>query len=581
MQDTNGNFYGTTQNGGAYSSGTIFRMIPSGRVTTIFSFDDSDTGGSLPEAGLVQSLDGNLYGTTQNGGVNGFGTIFKTTTNGNLTTVYSFDGGDGAFPDAPMIVATDGNMYGTTSSGGADGAGEVFQLSPGGALLQVGSFNYTNGFNPNKLLQGADGTFYGTTYGGGSNGDGVIFNLTTNGPVSPLYSFAFFNGGFLPLGGLAQDADGTFYGTTFEGGAFGFGTVFSLSRSGAVTTVYSFTGGNDGSHPSADLIQASDGNFYGTTSQAGAYNAGTVFRLGPGGNLVTLATFDGYNGSNPLAPLVQGVDGNLYGTTQNGGASGNGAIFSVNINSPSVQITGQPAGQSAFFGADAVFSVAVAGNPPLAFQWWKNQEKLTDGGNISGATSRVLTVSNVSPAESAIYSVTVSTASGSAATSDGAFLGVILSPPQLASPLASQTATVGGSAEFHVDAVGNLPLFYQWQSNHINLIDGASVSGATTSALTLSGLTQRSDSTISVIVSNAIGTISADASLIVYPASASGTVISSLYWFTGGADGATPNGLVIRQQWRSLWNHAGGRRLQRRNHLQHRDQQRVSDALFI
>lgn len=545
MQDTNGNFYGTTQSGGAYSSGTVFRMTPQGVVTTIYPFDDSTTGGSLPEAGLVQGLDGDLYGTTQNGGANGVGTIFKTTTNGNLTTVYSFDGGDGAFPDAPMIVGTDGNMYGTTSSGGTDGAGEVFRLAPDGSLLQIGSFNYTNGFNPNKLLQAPDGTFYGTSYGGGSNGDGVIFDLTTNGALNPLRSFAFFSGGYLPLAGLAQDAVGTFFGTTFEGGASGFGTVFALSPSGAVTTVYSFTGGNDGSHPSADLIQSSDGNFYGTTSQGGAYNAGTVFRFGSGGKIVTLATFDGYNGSNPLASLVQGADGNLYGATQNGGASGNGVIFSVNINYPSVQITGQPVGQSAFFGAKAVFSVAVAGNPPLSFQWSKSGKELADGGNLSGAKSRVLTVSNVSPSDSAIYSVTVSNASGSAATSDGAFLDIILSPPQLASPLASQTATVGGSAEFHVDAVGNLPLSYQWQSNHITLIDGANVSGATTSTLTLSGLTQRSDSTISVTVSNAIGSISAEASLIVYPASVSGTIISSLYWFNGGAGGATPNGLVL------------------------------------
>ncbi len=461
-----------------------------------------------------------------------------------LTTVYSFDGGDGAFPNAPLIVGTDGDLYGTTSSGGIIGDGEIFRLTPEGALAQVGAFNYTNGFSPNKLLQGTDGSFYGTAYGGGTNGDGVIFNLSDDGELTASSSFIFSSGGYLPLAGLAQDAAGTFFGTTFEGGAFGAGTIFELSPSGTVTTIYSFTGGNDGGHPSADLVQGGDGNFYGTTSQGGAYNAGTVFRLGPDGSFVTLATFDGYNGANPQAPLVWGADGNLYGATQNGGATGNGVVFRVNINYPSLQITGQPAGESVFFGERAVFSVAVTGNAPVSYQWWKNQQKLSDGGNISGSTTRVLIVSNAAPSDSAIYSVTVSNGLGSA-TSEGAFLGVILSPPRLATPVADQIATVGGSAVFHADAVGNLPLLYQWQSNRVNLVDGPNISGATTSALTLSGLTQQSDATISVIVSNAAGTIKGDASLQVFPASLSGTLVSSLYWFGGGDDGGTPNGLVL------------------------------------
>jgi uncharacterized repeat protein (TIGR03803 family) len=545
MQETNGNFYGTTQNGGVNSSGTVFQMSPAGVVTTLYLFNDSGSGGFSPLAGLVQSADGNLYGTTETGGANGWGTIFKTTTNGNLTTVYSFDGGDGAFPDQPMILGADGNFYGTTSSGGPDSEGEVFRLTPNGALTQLASFNYVDGSNPNKLLQGADGTFYGTTFVGGSNGDGVIFNAATNGTLAALFSFSYTGGGFLPAAGLAQDAGGDFYGTTFEGGSFGYGTVFAMSPSAAVTTLYSFTGGNDGGHPSADLIQAGDGNFYGTTVDGGAYNDGTVFRLTPGGALVTLVSFDGYNGANPQAPLVQATDGNLFGTTQNGGAGGNGVIFLVNINSTSLQITGQPVGQSAFFGANAVFSVAVTGNPPLFYQWWKNETRLADGGNISGSMTRVLTVSNVGPSDAALYSVTVSNATGSAAASDGAFLDVLLSPPQITTPLASQTNSVGGTAEFNVAVVGDLPLSYQWQSNQVNLTNGTNVFGATTSSLTLSGLTQRSDATYSVIVSNAAGTVSAEATLVVYPVSTSGTVMASLYWFTGGADGGTPNGLIL------------------------------------
>ncbi len=210
-----------------------------------------------------------------------------------------------------------------------------------------------------------------------------------------------------------------------------------------------------------------------------------------------------------------------------------------------MQITGQPADQFAFLGANAVFSVAVAGNPPLFYQWLRDGTNLTDGGNIFGSLTRVLTVSNVSESDATVYSVTVSNGAGSSATSDGAFLEVNVSPPQITTPPVSQTASSGGSAEFSVAAVGDLPLFYQWQSNQINLTNGTGVVGATTSSLTLSGLTQRSDATYSVIVSNASGVVIAAATLTVFPISASGTIMRSLYSFAGGADGGVPNGLTL------------------------------------
>ncbi len=544
-RETNGSFYGTTQSGGTNDSGTIFQMTPDGIVTTVYWFNQSGGGAYLPAAALTQGADGDLYGSTEGGGANGWGTLFKTTTNGSLATVWTFDYGNGAEPDQPMILGADGNFYGTTPYGGPSQYGEVFRLTPNGAMTLPVSFNYVNGFNPNKLAQGADGGFYGTTFDGGSHGDGTIFKIAANGAFTTLFSCSYTNGGYLPAAGLAQVPEGDFYGTTYEGGDYGFGTVFMMTPSGAVTTVYSFTGGNDGGHPAADLIQAGDGNFYGTTMYGGAYDDGTVFRMAPGGAPVTLATFDGYNGANPETPLVQGADGNFYGTTQNGGANGNGVIFYVNINSPSVQITGQPAGQSAFLGANAVFSVAVAGNPPLFYQWWKDGTSLADGGNIFGSMTRVLTVSNVGVDDAAFYSVTVSNAAGSEACSEDALLEVLVSPPQITTPPASQTASVGGSAAFHVIAVGDLPLYYQWQSNRVNLTNGANVSGATTDSLTLSGLTQRSDATYSVIVSNAAGAVSASATLAVFPVSAPGTAAVSLYWFTGGADGGTPNGLAL------------------------------------
>jgi uncharacterized repeat protein (TIGR03803 family) len=542
--ETNGNFYGTTQSGGIDSSGTVFQMTPSGALTTLFLFDDAGIGGFVPVAALTQGPDGYLYGTTEEGGANDWGTIFKTTTNGALSTAVTFSGGDGGEPNSTMILGDDGNFYGTTLYGGTSLNGEVFRLTTNGVLAVLASFNYDNGFIPNEPLECANGNFYGTTFEGGTNGDGTIFKLNTNGTLASLFSFTYTNGGFLPAAGLRQTPDGNFYGTTYEGGAFGFGTVFVMSPLGAVTMLSSFSGGVAGAHPAAELLLAGDGNFYGTTVDGGAYDDGTVFRMAPGGAPVTLVSFDGYDGANPQAPLVLGADGNFYGTTQNGGADGNGVIFRVSLDSTSVQITGQPADQSVFIGANAVFSVAVAGNPPLFYQWRKDGNNLADGGNISGSTNRVLTVSDAGLSDAAIYSVIVSNASSSA-TSDDAFLEVSASPPQITSPPSSQTLSSGGTAVFNVAAVGDLPLTYQWQSNQVNLTDGGNVSGSLTSSLTLTGLSQRSDATYSVIVSNALGAVSAEAVLTVFAVSAPGTQVESLHWFTGGNDGGFPSGLSV------------------------------------
>jgi len=545
MQGTNGNFYGTTLTGGLDSSGTIFQVTPAGVLRTLYFFDNGGTNGFNPTSALVQGPDGYLYGTTENGGANGWGIIFKTTTNGNLETVTTFLNANGASPDQTMTLGADGNFYGTTSAGSTNGDGEIFQLMTNGSLNVLASFNSLNGLNPSKLTQGDDGDLYGTTFDGGINGVGSIFKVATNGALTSLFDFSVTNGGFLPSAGLTQIPNGTFYGTTYEGGAFGYGTVFTLSPAGVVTSVYSFTGGNDGGHPEGDLLQASDGNLYGTTVDGGAYNQGAVFRMAPGNAPVTLASFDGFNGANPETPLLQAADGSFYGTTKSGGVDDSGVIFEVSVNSPTVQISGQPAAQNAFGGATAVFSVAVVGNGPLFYQWSKNGTNLSDGGNIEGSSTRILTLSDVTPADSAQYSVTVSNTTGSTATSVSTPLNVVVSSPQIITPPAGQKLSAGGIAVFKVEAVGDLPLTYQWQSNQVNLTDGGDVSGATTSSLTLTGLSQRSDATYMVIVSNAVGIARADASLLVLPVSAVGTSVSSLYYFTGGADGGAPNGLVL------------------------------------
>lgn len=544
MQETNGNFYGTTQSGGATAGGTIFQMTPSGSLTTLSTFSTSGGGGYNPTAALVQGPDGNLYGTAEYGAGSGGGTLYRITTNGVRTRLEVFMGTNGFAPYRTLTVATDGAIYGTTVAGGGLGAGAVFRITTGGAFTLLAAFNGANGFNPNELTQAASGVFYGTTFDGGASGDGTLFYVTTNGMLGTVATFSYTSGGYLPYAGLVPTPQGNFIGAGYEGGASNNGALFQVTPTGTVTTLYSFTGGNDGGHPGATLVAGSDGNYYGTTVFGGAYGDGTLFRLSPGGALITLAQLDGYDGANPQAPLIFGSDGNLYGSTQDGGASNAGVLFRVNINSPGLQISGQPANQIVFSGQNAVFSVAVAGNGPLGYQWRENGTNLTDGPNISGSTNRVLTLINATPANSGVYSVLV-TNPGNSVLSQGATLSVDVSPPQITTQPASQILSVGATAIFTVTAIGDVPLSYQWQENGTNLSDGGQITGSSTSSLSIAGLFETNSGTYSVIVTNAIAsTLSANATLTVNAVSSSGTAVSAAHAFTGGADGGVPNALV-------------------------------------
>jgi len=353
VQGTDGNFYGTTELGGAIGSyGSVFKLAPS--LTTLYSFcaQSECTDGEYPLGGLVQATDGNFYGTTQQGGANGnYGTVFQITTGGTLTTLYSFcaqtDCTDGSYPFAGLVQGTDGNFYGTTQQGGANGAGTVFKVSSTGALTTLYSFcaqtDCTDGDAPYAgLAQGGDGNFYGTTQGGGANDSGTVFKITSAGALTTLYSFctqALCSDGSSPLGGLIQGANGDLYGTTQGGGANGsYGTVFQITKAGALTTLYSFcaqSGCTDGESPLATLTQATDGNFYGTTSEGGGSNAcingcGTLFKVTAAGQLTTLHSFAVADGYDPSGGLMQATNGILYGTTYGGGTDPlYGTVFSL------------------------------------------------------------------------------------------------------------------------------------------------------------------------------------------------------------------------------------------------------------
>ena len=544
-QGRDGNFYGTTIEGGTSSDGTVFRVNTNGSLTTLFSFNGNN--GATPYGGLALGRDGFFYGTAFSGGSYSNGTVFRITTGGVLSTLTTFNGNNGMNPVAGLVLGSDGFFYGTAYQGGAYGYGTVFRVSISGALTTLVSFNYTDGAYPSPVLvQGGDGNFYGTTENGGTKGGaGTVFKVTPSGTFTSLYSFSGGNDGSVPIAGVVQGVDGNFYGTTYQGGTYGFGTVFQLAPSGALTTLYSFIGGSDGTSPWGGLVQARDGNLYGTTQGGGTYGFGTVFQIAPTGLLTTLVQFDGYNGASPSAALVQGIDGKLYGTTQSGGSIGDGTVFRLTINGP-LQITGQPADESAYIGGTALFTVATSGSSPVFYQWQQDGINLTDGGNISGSTTATLRITNVTVSDAALYSVIVSNAFNSL-TSDDAVLEVIYSPPHITSQPVSQTRVVGTTAMFSVAALGELPLFYQWQKNGTNLTDGGGISGSTTSTLTLANVTVANGGNYSVIVSNALRSVSSDKAVLtvvtITPPSAS---MTSLRLFSGGSDGAFPYAGLIQ-----------------------------------
>lgn len=240
---------------------------------------------------------------------------------------------DNAGPTSPLVQAAGGELYGTGTLGGH---GSVFTITPAGVLTTLRLLQGSDGSNPQSgLIQGTDGSFYGTAVFGGANGFGSIYKITPSRMVTVLYSFCPQKpcaDGEQPIGGLVQAADGNFYGTAALGGRSGDGTIFQITPGGALTTIYRFNN-TDGSRPFGALVQGSDGELYGTTLAGGTNEDGTVFRITTSGVLRTLHLFNGSDGAGPHAPLLQTVDGNFYGTTSLGGkagcGSGCGTIFKI------------------------------------------------------------------------------------------------------------------------------------------------------------------------------------------------------------------------------------------------------------
>jgi uncharacterized repeat protein (TIGR03803 family) len=378
IQGADGNYYTTTQIGGAGTCpgevedqipgcGAVVKITPAGVLSVLYSFPyDSSTStapdGWLPQAGLVQGKNGDFYGVAAEGGtggeacadttgLSGCGTVFKLTKTGTLTVLHSFCGGsgcgslatDGAEPTGRMVFGANGDLYGTTQSGGIYNGfynqGTIFRITTTGVYtvlhLFSGPFGTTgDGANPVAgLTLGSDGNFYGTTEAGGSGGEdegeGTVFKMTPAGAVTILHSFVGLDGagtdGSYPKGALVQASDGNLYGTCYSGGANGTGTAFRITTKGVFTKIYDFAAeaapGNIGNFPRAGLIQASDGNLYGTAWQGGVFvTTGTIYQLTLGGVGTLEASFDASTtGFSPLGALLQGSDGRLYVTLQDDG----------------------------------------------------------------------------------------------------------------------------------------------------------------------------------------------------------------------------------------------------------------------
>ncbi len=353
VQGTDGNLYGTTSGGGTEGEGTVFKITPTGTLTTLYNFCSQSgcSDGYFPYAGLVLASNGNFYGTTGEGGANETGgTVFEITPAGTLTTLYSFCSQtsctDGELPEGSLVQATNGDFYGTTVSGGTYNEGTVFRITAAGALTTLYSFcsqpGCADGYFPYAgLVLASNGNFYGTTGGGGANGVGTVFEITPAGTLTTVHSFCSAtdcSDGDTPHAALIQAANGNFYGTTGYGGASNEGTVYEITPAGKLTTLYSFcslASCTDGATPQAGLVQATNGEFYGITEGGGANDDGTIFEITPAGKLTTLYSFCSQascaDGELPFGGLALATNGVFYGTTYEGGANGDGTVFSLAV----------------------------------------------------------------------------------------------------------------------------------------------------------------------------------------------------------------------------------------------------------
>jgi uncharacterized repeat protein (TIGR03803 family) len=441
-QGADGTFYGVATFDGANGKGLLFRLTPAGVYTILHQFTGGPDG-AFPFVPPVLAKDGNFYGST-NGptGSDSGGSVFRMTPAGDFTPLYSFTGGADGGGVSGLVQGRDGNFYGTTHGGGSatdtNGFGTVFRITPAGMLATL--YTFTNGADGGKppptagLVQGSDGNFYGVTEQANGNITGTVFRITPKGVLTTLHTFNDSGDGSYPENRLLQARDGNFYGTTYFaykcGGGFcdnGLGTVFRISPLGAYTVLHKFLGSrgnglNEGATPSGGLIQGTDGNFYGTTVNGGNPPGGTVFRMTPAGNLVTIYSFtNGVDGGGPYSGVIQGRDGNFFGTTSSGTA-GSGTVFSLSFGNSAhaAPIIISPLTSGATVGELFTYQIAVLNNPasftagalPAGLRFDATFGAITGFPTTAGTQSIHIGAKNSSGSDSAILKLTVDPAQG-------------------------------------------------------------------------------------------------------------------------------------------------------------------------
>ncbi|MDB6053243.1 MAG: hypothetical protein JWN25_766 [Verrucomicrobiales bacterium] len=442
-----GSLLGVTSSGGIYGDGTIFKINRDGEYSVLFSFGDdqldsvTNISGSEPLGGLTKGWDRAVYGTTQNQGEFGNGTIFRITETGEFSVMHSFgedtsdadvDGDtneDGKLCDSTLVAGPDGSLYGTAHSGGHRGAGTLFKLSTNGLFsvlhtfsettLDLKSYTFKNaeGAQPSPgLCLGNDGNFYGTTFDGGTNGNGTVFKITPSGSFVTIYHFSrdilnpssldqLNKDGVHPCGPLAKGVDGNFYGSAGSGGMLGMGTVFKITPSGSFTTIHSFTGNSDGRYPTAGLFTASDGSVYGTTPNGLPYATSCLFKIRLSGEFSVVTTLPDSERDIAGANFSQAGNGNIYFASGSEDLMAEGKIFAILPSTPA-SVVQQPREIRSKRNSSAKFEVKALGNGNVTYQWY------FENGELPGQTNVLLELNNVSYQDSGSYHVIITDAGG-------------------------------------------------------------------------------------------------------------------------------------------------------------------------
>jgi uncharacterized repeat protein (TIGR03803 family) len=326
--DGDGNIYGTASSGGAHGAGVIFKLSSDGAETPIYSFDG--THGADPDGAVIVMGNGKIFGTTQGGG-SGNGVLYELTPKGSYKVLHAFAGtDDGTFIRGRLVRTKTGDLYGTALFGGVNGDGTVFKYGANGKFSVVHAFNGNDGeFPEHGVVSDSAGNLYGVTAFGGTSGEGTVYKIAADGTFSTLYNFTGgADGGFL-YGTVGVGNDGNVYGNTVEGGANSQGTVFRVTQDGTLTTLYNFTGGADGGAPEGDMLVAGK-KLYSMATSGGdpSCQCGGVYKVNAKGKETMLYAFTGADGAGYSAGLTQGGK-TLYGTASGGGANGDGVVFSV------------------------------------------------------------------------------------------------------------------------------------------------------------------------------------------------------------------------------------------------------------